>query len=392
MKKTLVFLFTTFLALFLTSNLFEVAAKTITIDSSFDDWENVSIFLEDAVTEYPYSGTIYYFNTTTHAWQTGEISDTCMYTQNRFLDLGELKLTNDNDNFYVLWGRATNYFNYYWRVGDATEEASFDDDPATAANSNPCVGEVVTAPAAFDHDIVLSFDIDNDGGFEYYIVVNVTFEEGAYDLVYALGYIYEDAGDGAYSNGEEILVTALNEGYQLSGADYAGGDLVLQEASVGIDEILNNMDIGWGDTVTVKYEAHSEAVDDTETAEYTFTYTGSTSNSTSSNTFDKDTKCRWTKPPKTTWIKFESQNDATTPGIYVTWVQYDADKVDILIDNGTGNFPWILSKTNNDGHEFLPNVASWQNIKIRPVNHCKSGSFSPAVSVSTYPNGWYNTP
>ena len=388
MRKILIFLYSLLFVTLLAPGLFQASAKTITIDTNFDDWDDVDIFVEDAVTDYPYSGTIYYFNTTTHAWQTEEIADSCMYTQNRAIDLGELKLTNDDDKFYVLWGRGSNFFNYYWRIGDATEEGSFDDDPATADNSNPCVGEVVTSPAAFDHDLVVSFDIDNDGSYEYYFVVNVTFDEEEYETLYALGYIYEDSGNGIYSSGEEILVTVLHDDeYQISGMDSDGGDLILQEASIGMDEILNNMDISWGDTVTIKYEAHSEAIDTSDTAEYTFSQTDSSSGT---NTFSEDSNCRWIKPPETTWIQFKNQVKDDVSGVYLTWVQYDADKVDIMIDDGSGSFPWVLSKTSNDGHEFLPNVAPWQQIKIRPHNHCKSGDTGTAVSATMYPYGWYN--
>lgn len=105
--------------------------------------------------------------------------------------------------------------------------------------------------------------------------------------------------------------------------------------------------------------------------------------------FRKDTKCRWKKPPETTWVFPKPQIYNSVSGIYLTWVQYSADKVDILIDDGTGNFPWKIGKTANDGHEFLPNVAGWQNIKIKPYNHCRTGDTSVSISANQYPNGWY---
>jgi hypothetical protein len=77
-------------------------------------------------------------------------------------------------------------------------------------------------------------------------------------------------------------------------------------------------------------------------------------------------------------------------GMHITWTQYAANRVNIKIDDGTGNFPWMVAKTLNDGHEFLPNVQSWQDIKIQPVNNCKIGNDSLPISHIFYPDGWFN--
>lgn len=388
--KKVTFALVIFFSFFLISPFFIHAnAKTITMDGEFDDWDDVDTLIEDTIAGYPYTGTIYYFNTETHAWQTDAIEGTCMYTQNRALDLGELKLTNDNDYLYILWERGSDFLNYYWRNGDATEEYSFSSEAAPDVNGNPCAGEIVTAPTAFDHDLVLSIDIDDDGSFDYYLVINVSFDEGAYSDYKTEGYIYYDGddGDGVYSSGEDTLAGTFGDSeYDVSPSGAAVMSAVLQEVKMDIGEILNNIDVEWGDTVIVKYEAHSKAVDDTDTAEYTFTYTEEESD----NNSNEDTRCHWQKPDEITWINFEPQTRNGIFGTYVTWVQYTADKVDILIDDGTGNFPWKVSRTLNDGHEFLPNVASWQKIKIKPYNRCRTGDTSPAVSASLYPNGWYN--
>ena len=110
-------------------------------------------------------------------------------------------------------------------------------------------------------------------------------------------------------------------------------------------EILDDIDVGWGDTITVKYEAHSEALDDAETAEYTFTYDG---DEDEGNTFFEDSRCLWKKPEETTWIKLGPTTVDDVFGTKLTWVQYDADTVDISIDDGTNTFPWKLRKTNNE--------------------------------------------
>lgn len=111
---------------------------------------------------------------------------------------------------------------------------------------------------------------------------------------------------------------------------------------------------------------------------------------TTENKFSEDKRCPWIKPMEITWIKLEPATKAEIEGMLVTWTQYEANKVNIEIDDGTGNYPWKIEKISNDGHEFLPNAQTWQNIKIKPVNHCKKGEYSPAVSYNTYPSGWYN--
>jgi hypothetical protein len=111
---------------------------------------------------------------------------------------------------------------------------------------------------------------------------------------------------------------------------------------------------------------------------------------TVTNSFRKDNKCRYETPPETTWIKFEPMEKDGVWGMHLTWVQYNANKVTIKMDDGTGNFPWSVNRTLNDGHEFLPSVESWQNIKIRPINHCKKGYYSAPINYISHPYGWFN--
>ena len=108
------------------------------------------------------------------------------------------------------------------------------------------------------------------------------------------------------------------------------------------------------------------------------------------NTFDPDTRCHYETPPQTTWIRLEPKTMDGVSGLYLTWTQYSADKVNIKIDDGTGKFPWKIERSSNDGHEFLPNAQGWQNIKLKPINHCQQGDYGETVSYSRYPVGWYN--
>jgi hypothetical protein len=108
------------------------------------------------------------------------------------------------------------------------------------------------------------------------------------------------------------------------------------------------------------------------------------------NVFPRDTRCHWVKPDETTWIRLRPEVRDGVPGIFMTWTQYSANKVNIVIDDGTGSYPWTVWETLNDGHKFLPNVDGSQKIRILPINHCSIGDLSPPVSYNLYPYGWYN--
>lgn len=91
-------------------------------------------------------------------------------------------------------------------------------------------------------------------------------------------------------------------------------------------------------------------------------------------------KCEFKKPPAITRFNLTPVIQNGVKGIKVNWVQYDATKMIIKIDDGTGSFPWMTDRLINDGNEFLPNVDISQKIMIKPINHCKEGSFSTAIS------------
>lgn len=101
-------------------------------------------------------------------------------------------------------------------------------------------------------------------------------------------------------------------------------------------------------------------------------------------------KCDASSPSLTSWVKLKPTTYNGVRGMYVTWTQYGADKIRIAIDDGTGIFPWMTDKIINDGHEFLPNVASSQKIMIKPINKCKGGAFTPGISYQSNPFGWFN--
>lgn len=104
---------------------------------------------------------------------------------------------------------------------------------------------------------------------------------------------------------------------------------------------------------------------------------GNSGNNTNSKKDSKKSKrplkCLNTKPPKTSWINLIPSKKNGKSGIELSWSQNGADKVTILIDNGSGKYPYSISKTKNDGKEFLPNVNKFQKIKIIPYNGCKKG-------------------
>jgi hypothetical protein len=108
------------------------------------------------------------------------------------------------------------------------------------------------------------------------------------------------------------------------------------------------------------------------------------------NVFTRDLRCHWVKPDETTWIKLQPEVRDGVPGMFMTWAQYSANRVNIVIDDGTGDYPWTIWEAMNNGHRFLPNVDKSQKIRILPINHCKTGNLSKPVSLEQYPDGWFN--
>ena len=124
--------------------------------------------------------------------------------------------------------------------------------------------------------------------------------------------------------------------------------------------------------------------------EYTFrTLDGTSTSNNSTKKFNKFTKCVLTKPPQVTWIKLEPFEKNGKKGMILTWSQLGANLVTIQIDNGTGKFPYSITKTKNDGKEFLVNVTALQKIRIIPINGCKTGDPSQVISRFTHPLGYF---
>jgi hypothetical protein len=281
-------------------------AKTITMDEEFDDWDDVSTLVSESITGYPYSGTIYHFDNSSDSWVVGSDENACMYTANRALDLGELKLTNDDNYLYILWKRGSDFLNYYWRRGDATEEYLLSNEAAPSINGNPCAGEIVTAPADFDHDLILSVDKNKDGSYDYYLVISISFEAGAYNGYDTAGRVYKDNGNGIYDRAEETLVSTFGtHEYEVSPSAAAVNSAVLQEVKMDIAEIFNKLDLSWGDSVNVRYESHSDAVDYTDAEEYTFEDTN--------NIIDDDTDAERAKIDSWKAYRYENSNGVSCP-------------------------------------------------------------------------------
>ena len=262
-----------------------IYAKTITVDGDFSDWDNVPTLVDEggfsgSSTEFSANGTTYYFNTATDSWQTTDPGgNTCKVNYDYEVAVDFLKITNDNNYLYLLWERGTDFTDYRWETGNYyifSNEAA----PATAPNGEfsttpPCVGHVITAPANFDHDMVISVDKDKNGTYDYYLVINITFPEGAYangDMYEATGFILEDNGNGAYDgiSSETMKTTFGGAGFEIgiSAASHVG---VRQEWKMSIDQIFTDLHLNWGDSVNVRYEGHSLNPSDTTPVE-SFTF------------------------------------------------------------------------------------------------------------------------
>jgi hypothetical protein len=260
-------------------------AKTITVDGVFSDWDEVGALVDEAdftgsSAEYSANGTTYYYNTDGSNWVTIPFANACKVNYDYMLAVDFIKMTNDNNYLYLLWERGTDFMDFRWDSGDGGGSYyvfSSAAVPATAPSGEfsgtpPCAGFVLTAPAAFDHDMVISVDKDKNGTYEYYLVINVQYPEGWNGGSYTtVGYVYEDNGNGIYDGKtvETLKTTFGDDGFEV-GIATASNIGVRQEWKMSINDIFADLGINWGDSVNVRYEAHSTASDVSEPQAYTF--------------------------------------------------------------------------------------------------------------------------
>lgn len=265
-------------------------AKTITVDGVFTDWDDVTTLVDETdftgqSAEYSEDSPTYYYSTDSDTWSTTNPgTNVCKVNYNYMLAVDFIKMTNDNNYLYLLWERGTDFMDFRWDSdsgGGNYYTYSSTAVPTSAPNGEftgtpPCAGHVITAPAAFDHDMVISVDKDKNGTYDYYLVINVQYAEGwsfgnqDYDTV---GYVLQDSGNGAYDGiaSETKLTTFGDDAFDI-GISTASNIGVRQEWKMSIKDIFTDLGISWNSSVNVRYEAHSLTPSDTSEAQsYTFT-------------------------------------------------------------------------------------------------------------------------
>jgi hypothetical protein len=73
---------------------------------------------------------------------------------------------------------------------------------------------------------------------------------------------------------------------------------------------------------------------------------------------------------KKTIIKLPSEG-----GILATWSAMNGSEVEIQVSNDKGEWEYNYGISDNDGHEFLPNVGMSQLFRIRVINDCRVGDW-----------------
>jgi hypothetical protein len=264
-------------------------AKTIAVDGVFTDWDDVSTLVDETdftgqSAEFSADSPTYYYSTASDSWSTTDPgTNVCKVNYNYMLAVDFIKMTNDNNYLYLLWERGTDFMDFRWdndSGGGNYYTYSATAVPTSAPNGEftgtpPCAGHVITAPAAFDHDMVISVDKDKNGTYDYYLVINVQYAEGwaadgqGYNTV---GYVFQDNGNGEYDGiASETLKTTLgDDGFDI-GISTSSNIGVRQEWRMSINNIFTGLGINWGSSVNVRYEAHSLNPSDTSDAvSYTF--------------------------------------------------------------------------------------------------------------------------
>lgn len=254
---------------------FVTGAKTINVDGVFTDWDDVTTLVDEQdftgqSAEFSADSPTYYYSTDSDSWSTTDPgTNVCKVNYNYMLAVDFIKMTNDNNYLYLLWERGTDFMDFRW--DNESGAGNYYTYSATAVPTSaphgeftgtpPCAGHVITAPAAFDHDMIISVDKDKNGTYDYYLIINVQYPAGwsadgqGYDTT---GYVLQDNGNGAYDgiSSETKLTTFGDDGFGIgiSASSFVG---VRQEWKMSINDIFTDLGISWNNSVDVRYEAHS---------------------------------------------------------------------------------------------------------------------------------------
>lgn len=237
----------------------------INIDGDFSDWSSLPVLITDAEEPINPAWTVYQW--TGSGWITGDpgVNETKRAIYERSLDLLALKIAHDGEYVYFYWEKRSDFLDYFYYRGSAMEGASFTRD--------------MPAPAAFDHDMVIDIDLNKDGKFDNYLVLNVTYPQGAYYSgnnslpgYTTKAYLYLDSGNGSYDGrGSENLIKSFGEkSWAVRPGNNPANGRVAQEVKADIIQIFNLLSIDWNDNLNVRYEAHSSPTDTTDTINYKF--------------------------------------------------------------------------------------------------------------------------
>lgn len=243
-----------------------VAEGTIKIDGDFSEWDGIPILISENPSV---TGTIYYWDALANNWSTTNPGYPTVTTNpDQMLDLLEMKMVHSEDYLYILQRTAWSMFTVKLATGQVM--------PYT---------QLFPAPADFNHDYVISFDTNNDGKYDYYLDMNFEWKKGDYWPNLPLvptpglkppfkitGYIYQEAnaGGGEFNGRDaEVLLHQFDATESETMPDSTGATTKI-EIKQDRHQIFDYLKINWNEKTTVRYEAHSVAVDVTSPEAYTF--------------------------------------------------------------------------------------------------------------------------
>ncbi len=178
-----------------------------------------------------------------------------MMKPGRQLDISDMWMTHDNNYLYVKWQRTADFLSYFWYHGTASDYgAYFSSSPAALDNWNLCAGKIITSPADFDEDMVLNFDTNRDGYYDYYLTVNTTYPQAAVaDYAQSVKF-YKDDGNGQFSRNSDILKHTFRSGeYKISRDAAVAFGSFPEYLKVNMEKILRNSNLSWNGSNYARY-------------------------------------------------------------------------------------------------------------------------------------------
>lgn len=246
-------------------------AEDIVVDGDFSDWVGCDSTASDTVGD---STNMQYWDNNALAWSTTDPGyDTWTFDDAAMMDVVDFKMLNDQNNVYF-------YMENSWpmmavKAMDGEYYGMWEIEYSEYMGTD--LSEYAFTPTSmpdFDHWMVWSFDVEQDGTYDYYFGAHLQDDDmmGEEDEGGPGLYVFQDAdGNGAFSETLDTQLAVLDPNDGVTSQDEGEDiDSLIFEIQQDVTAFYDATGIGYGDTVDVRMETYSDDGDLTDGGEFTF--------------------------------------------------------------------------------------------------------------------------